>query len=636
MSTNTKAFIGIDAGTTGCTVMIFDEKGNALGHGYKEYPSESPYAGWGEQSLEKVWDGICVASKQATSQANLPMMPMSRSDFPANAAPCAFLTRIRSRFRTVSCGIAPGRATIRRSSASTSRQRNIRNIPVCSSAPLGGGEDSLVARQQARHVREDGLFANGQEYFLYLLGADRWETDPASLTLNGMMDIRKLDWSDRVLEMCGISRDRVPPVGPPSGMVGKVSKQASEATGIPEGVILCRGAGDQQCAAIGAGVIRQGMAEFTVGTAGVMVAHLDSVDRIKGKNLWWGGHGVPNAWDIEGGAFCLGASLKWWRDNLGLDEVQEAKAATPALFGHGGQGSGVAGRRAGTAVPPVPCQPGHAYYDADSRGGLIGLGNYHTRVDLVRALLEGCAHEMKMVVDAFQSDIDGGISTLRLTGGGTKSAGFSQIMTDVIGMETEVTKEKECTVLGAAILGAFGSGHFTSIDEAVDQMVQIEGTLPRTRSIAPCMRSITPSIGAFTKRLPMLASTRVSPISRRNISKLNPTQVTTQEETMPIPGMRGMEHIGFTVPDINEACDFFERILGAEVLYTAATNFRVDDSDWMAEHLHVHPRAVITEFRYLRCGNGTNLEVFQYEFAGPEQDPSKERRHRRSSSGVLC
>ena len=116
------------------------------------------------------------------------------------------------------------------------------------------------------------------------------------------------------------------------------------------------------------------------------------------------------------------------------------------------------------------------YYDAESRGGIIGLGNYHTRVDLVRALLEGCAHEMKMVVDAFQSDIDGGITTLRLTGGGTKSAGFSQIMTDIIGMETEVTKEKECTVLGAAILGAFGSRHFDSIKEAVDSMVQIEGT----------------------------------------------------------------------------------------------------------------------------------------------------------------
>ena len=92
---------------------------------------------------------------------------------------------------------------------------------------------------------------------------------------------------------------------------------------------------------------------------------------------------------------------------------------------------------------------------------------------------------------------------------------------------------------------------------------------------------------------------------------------------MPIPGMRGMEHIGFTVPDINEACDFFERILGAETLYTAATNFRVDDSDWMAEHLHVHPRAVITEFRYLRCGNGTNLEVFQYESPDQNKTPPK-------------
>ena len=66
---------------------------------------------------------------------------------------------------------------------------------------------------------------------------------------------------------------------------------------------------------------------------------------------------------------------------------------------------------------------------------------------------------------------------------------------------------------------------------------------------------------------------------------------------MPIPGMSGMEHIGFTVPDINEACEWFERILGAETLYTAATDFRHDDDDWMQEHLRVHPRSVIKEFR---------------------------------------
>ncbi|MEQ9491394.1 MAG: VOC family protein [Alphaproteobacteria bacterium] len=92
---------------------------------------------------------------------------------------------------------------------------------------------------------------------------------------------------------------------------------------------------------------------------------------------------------------------------------------------------------------------------------------------------------------------------------------------------------------------------------------------------------------------------------------------------MPMPGMRGMEHIGFTVPDLDEACKFFEEILGAKTLYTAATDFRVDDSDWMTEHLNVHPRSVIKEFRYMRCGNGTNLEVFEYSAPDQNQTPPK-------------
>lgn len=88
---------------------------------------------------------------------------------------------------------------------------------------------------------------------------------------------------------------------------------------------------------------------------------------------------------------------------------------------------------------------------------------------------------------------------------------------------------------------------------------------------------------------------------------------------MAIPGIRGMEHIGFTVPDIEEACRFFEDILGAQTLFVAATDFRDDDTDWMNTHLRVDPRAVIKEFRYLRLGNGSNLEVFEYQ--APDQNP---------------
>ena len=86
---------------------------------------------------------------------------------------------------------------------------------------------------------------------------------------------------------------------------------------------------------------------------------------------------------------------------------------------------------------------------------------------------------------------------------------------------------------------------------------------------------------------------------------------------MAIPGIRGMEHVGLTVPNLQEACDFFEKILGAEVLFSAATDFRNDDSNWMTEHLNIHPRAVVKEFRYVRMGNGTNLELFEY--SSPDQ-----------------
>lgn len=92
---------------------------------------------------------------------------------------------------------------------------------------------------------------------------------------------------------------------------------------------------------------------------------------------------------------------------------------------------------------------------------------------------------------------------------------------------------------------------------------------------------------------------------------------------MPIPGLRGTEHIGFTVPDINTACEWFENILGAETLYSAATDFRHDAGDWMQEHLRVDPRAVIKEFRYMRVGNGTNFEVFEYEAPGQNRTPPK-------------
>lgn len=257
-----RAFVGIDAGTTGCTVMIFDEHGNRLGEGYQEYPCISPRAGWVEQDVEDVWRGICAATKEAVTAAALPDEAYQSVGFSSQRGTFLLLDEDKNPLAN-SIVWNDGRAlkyqAIFGEQISPEDYQTLTGMqlsPLWSAAKIAwlrDNEPDLFARTR--------WFANGQEYFLYRLGADQWVTDPASLTLNGMLDIEKLDWSDEVLALCGIDRDRLPPVGIPSGQAGVVSPAASYATGLPVGVPLCRGAGDQQCAAIGAGVVRQGMAD---------------------------------------------------------------------------------------------------------------------------------------------------------------------------------------------------------------------------------------------------------------------------------------------------------------------------------------------------------------------------------------
>lgn len=82
---------------------------------------------------------------------------------------------------------------------------------------------------------------------------------------------------------------------------------------------------------------------------------------------------------------------------------------------------------------------------------------------------------------------------------------------------------------------------------------------------------------------------------------------------MPIPGMRGTDHFGFTVPDLDEAERFFVDVLGAVHIYTLGA--KRSDDDFMAAQLGVHPRTEITEIRFYRLGNGSNIELFHYASA---------------------
>jgi catechol 2,3-dioxygenase-like lactoylglutathione lyase family enzyme len=82
-----------------------------------------------------------------------------------------------------------------------------------------------------------------------------------------------------------------------------------------------------------------------------------------------------------------------------------------------------------------------------------------------------------------------------------------------------------------------------------------------------------------------------------------------------IPGLSRLDHIGFTVPDLEAATVWLVDVIGCEYMYRLGP-FQADD-DWMAEHMDVHPRTVMRELRFFRCGGQAVFEVFQYE--SPEQ-----------------
>src|SRR3978361_1883127 len=90
---------------------------------------------------------------------------------------------------------------------------------------------------------------------------------------------------------------------------------------------------------------------------------------------------------------------------------------------------------------------------------------------------------------------------------------------------------------------------------------------------------------------------------------------------MGLPGLRGLDHVGFTVPDLEQATRFLVDVLGCEYLYPLGPFS--DDGDWMAEHLNVHPRATIPQNRFFRCGGQAIFEVFHYTAPDQRREPPR-------------
>ncbi|MDR1079139.1 MAG: hypothetical protein LBL55_10910 [Propionibacteriaceae bacterium] len=479
---------GIDAGTTGTTVMIADLNGNVVGTGYREYPCKYPHPGWVEQDISLLWTAVCQAAQEVLAKTGV--KPSEIGSVGISSQRGTFVG-VDQQWRPLHDSIvwSDARATEEIDAIAQSmgrdRYHEVSGVPL--SALWAYAKYKWVRDRQPDLYERAWKFVNGQEWLLHQLGSEELFTDPASLSLNGMSDVNTLDWSDELLDAIGVDRDKLPPVKTPMRQVGVVSRQAAEATGFAEGMPICVGAGDQQCAAIGAGVIREGLSEITIGTASVMVAHVDSAKPDPDHSVLFGGHAIPNKWDMEGLAFATGVCLRWWRDTYAQPEIAAAQQTgldPYDIIGLEAQNA-PAGCKGYLFLPFFSSQVTPYYHD-NARGGSFGLSLMHDRGMMARAVMEGGAYELRLIVEAMEKVLGRPFEAIRLSGGGAKSPLWCQIQADVYGRPVEKLRVSECTTLGSTILGATGAGVFASIEEAVENMVHPYGFIepnPKNREV---------------------------------------------------------------------------------------------------------------------------------------------------------
>ena len=296
-----KYFAGVDIGTTGVKTIIVDENGEIGSLAYREYPCEYPNPGWVEQDVNLIWKKVCECTKDAVSKINEDKKFIKSMGLSSQRG--TFIP-VDEKLQPLMNSIVWSDARAYKELLAIKKQIGEVKYKQITGVPLSGLWSYAKIKWLINNKPDifDRVFKilNGQEYFLYKFGSDDLQTDPSSLTLNGMLDIAHLDWSSELCHEIGLPINKLPPVNTPCREVGKISTQAAEETGFPEKMSIAVGGGDQQCAAIGSGIIREGMAEMTIGTAMVMVAHIENLKRDEERKVLMGGSAIPKKCEMEG------------------------------------------------------------------------------------------------------------------------------------------------------------------------------------------------------------------------------------------------------------------------------------------------------------------------------------------------
>ncbi len=303
---------------------------------------------------------------------------------------------------------------------------------------------------------------------LRLTGEFASEVSDASGT--ALFDVVNRAWAWEFVDRLKLDRATLPRVYESSEVTGQITNEAAAVTGLAPGTPVVGGGGDQAASAVGNGIVEPGIVSCTIGTSGVVFAHMQKPEYDPQGRVHTFCHAVKGAWHVMGVTQGAGLSLQWFRNQLAPSMDYDAITAEAAKAVAGSQGLFWLPYLMGERTP---------HLDATARGGWIGITARHTRADLIRSLLEGVCYSQKDCLDIVEA-LGVSIGSVRVSGGGARSLFWRQMLADIFDKRVMTLATQEGSAYGAALLAMVGSEAFASVPDACRAVIrEVDSASPR-------------------------------------------------------------------------------------------------------------------------------------------------------------
>ena len=443
-----------DCGTTGVRTIIFDINGKEIAKAYEEYPVVKQPVGISEQDPIIWWNAIKNTCTKAVKNIN-----------PDD------IIGISAAFHRATASIIDNNGEVLHPALTWLDEREMMDAKEFKEE--GGLRRTIPKLLWLKNNKSD-LFSKASKIifpdtyiYMKLCGKDVCITEPTN-GIYGILNMDTLKWDENLADLYGLPVDLWPELHTPGEVIGELSNEGAEELGLKKNIPVVLGGGDQQCAALGLGVVNKGQAKVTTGT-GTFVDFMTGEQPIKPAGdfpIFPLPHVIKGKWIIEGAMPGTGTAFKWFKDNFSQLQVKECEVKNFNVYD-------ILTKEA-EQIPPgsegLLFVPLYIF----RKGTIHGLGWNHTRAHMIRSIMESAALSAQMYLQLLEGMGGAKISELKSDGGAMNSDLWAQIYADVIGKKILVPEIKDGAALGAAILGFYGCKRYNSIDDAIGEMVRFE------------------------------------------------------------------------------------------------------------------------------------------------------------------